>query len=209
MQADRRRPTRLALLALLALLAQTPAAAQTLGTPVYMAPYRAFTSTELGAALSDPGSGFALEGYYRYGAGKFDIGLRAGVISFERPDPFEDEVSLMAGADLRFRVIDHTEDFPLDGAFTGGIGGWIGDVNRLFIPIGLSLGRRVELEGSDASFVPYVHPVIAPTFGDGDSELLAGIGLGVDFKISRSIDIRVSGGIGDIDGIAIGLSWIR
>jgi len=185
-----------------------PAAAQTLGTPVYMAPYRAFSSTEIGAAISDPGNGFGLEGYYRYGSGKFDIGIRGGIISLDRGPGPDDEVALMAGADLRFRVIEHTEDFPFDGAFTAGIGGWLGDFSQAFIPIGLSLGRRIELE-SGASFVPYLHPVLAPSFGDGEDQILAGIGLGVDFKVSRSIDIRVSGGVGDIEGVAIGLSWIR
>lgn len=190
----------------LALALNAPAAAQTLGTPVYMAPYRAFSTVEFGAAISDPGDGFALEGYYRYGAGKFDIGIRGGILSLD--SDAGDDVALMAGADLRFRVIDHTEDFPLDGAFTAGIGGWLGDISQGFIPIGLTLGRRIELEGG-TSFVPYLHPVLAPTFGDGNDDLLATVGLGVDFKVSRSLDIRVSGGIGDLDGIAIGLSWIR
>ncbi len=199
---------KLALPVLLAALVALPssAAAQTLGTPVYMAPYRAFTQHEVGAMISDPGPGFALEGYWRYGAGKFDVGIRGGLLSIDR-DPGATDVALLAGADLRFRVIDHTEDFPLDGSFTAGIGGSMGDISRGYLPVGLSLGRRIELEGG-TSFVPYLHPVIVPTFGDS-SDLLVAVGLGVDFKVSRALDIRVSGGIGDLDGIAIGLSWIR
>jgi hypothetical protein len=196
-------------LGVLVTLAAPSLPAQTVGTPVYLAPYRAFTTVELGAAVSDPGNGFALEGYYRYGSGKFDVGIRGGLLSYDA-GPDNDEAALLAGADLRFRVIDHTEEFPFDGSFTLGLGGSIGDVSQAYVPIGLTLGRRIELEGG-TSFVPYLHPVIVPTFGDSDDELLAAIGLGVDFKVSRSIDIRVSGGIGDagLEGIAIGLSWIK
>lgn len=180
--------------------------AQTIGTPVYMAPYRAFTSHELGAAFSDPGAGWALEGAYRLGIEKFDIGFRAGFWDWNSGDSSDGR--FLAGTDVRFRVLDHTEQFPLDGALTAGVGGFFGDVSRVYIPVGLSLGRRIELEGG-TSFVPYLQPVLAPSFGQGGDELLVAVGLGVDFKISRQFDLRVSGGIGDIEGIAIGFSWIK
>ena len=46
-----------------------PSAAQETGTPIFKAPYRAFTNHELGVSLSDPGEGvsLALEGFCRYG----------------------------------------------------------------------------------------------------------------------------------------------
>jgi len=182
-----------------------PVAAQTLGTPVYMAPYRAFTRVEIGGMVSDPGAGFALEGAYRYGVNQFDIGIRAGFLSKQQPGG--DDAYFLAGADVRFRVIEHSDQFPLDGAFTGGVGGELGPDSRLYLPVGLTFGRRIELEGG-LSFVPYAHPVIAPSFGP-TSEVLFGFGLGVDFKVSRAVDVRVSGGIGDIEGIGIGVSWIR
>ena len=57
---------------LLAVLALTlggagVASAQTLGTPIFKGPYRAFKQSELGAYISDPGDGIsiALEGEYR------------------------------------------------------------------------------------------------------------------------------------------------
>ena len=56
-------------------------AAQETGTPMFKAPYRAFTSHEFGLAFSDPGEGvsFALEGFYKHGRGSNDFGLRAGI----------------------------------------------------------------------------------------------------------------------------------
>ncbi|MBS1241334.1 MAG: hypothetical protein H6R40_761 [Gemmatimonadetes bacterium] len=184
------------------------AAAQTVGTPVYMAPYRAFKTSELGASFSDPGNGWAFEGAYRVGAEKFDIGFRAGLWDWNGSDAASDDTRFLAGTDIRFRVLDHTEQFPLDGALTAGIGGYFGDQSRVYIPIGLSLGRRIELEGG-TSFVPYLQPVLVPTFGDGNDDLLVAIGLGVDFKVSKQFDLRVSAGIGDVEGIAIGFAWIK
>ena len=63
-----------------AVLSVAPLAAQSTGTPVYQAPYRAFANSELGLSLSDPGNGFALEGSWRTGlSSRSDIGLRAGL----------------------------------------------------------------------------------------------------------------------------------
>jgi opacity protein-like surface antigen len=193
------------LIAMVALGVAADAAAQTVGTPVFMAPYRAFTKSELSATFSDPGTGWALEGAYRYGQKKFDIGFRAGILNYSTDG--DDQVQFLAGVDLRFRVIEHTDDFPLDGAFTAGVGGSFGDFSQGYIPVGLSLGRRIELDNG-ISFVPYLQPIIGFTFGD-DSDAIFAVGLGVDFKLSKSFDLRVTGGLGDIDGIGIGFAWIR
>lgn len=184
------------------------AAAQTVGTPVFMAPYRAFTSSELSATISDPeGSGWALEGAYRYGSGRWDVGLRGGFWNIETGVD-DDDLYLLAGVDFRIRVIEHSEEFPLDGAFTFGIGGALGDNSFGVVPLGLSLGRRVQIENSEVSFVPYLHPVLGFTFGDASDEVIA-LGLGVDFKLSSRFDIRLTGGIGDIEGIGIGFAWVH
>ena len=107
-------------LALLAGLAGTSSAQET-GTPIFKAPYRAFTSHELGASLSDPGEGvsFALEGFYRYGQGPNDFSLRGG---------FEDlngsaGTRVLLGGDFRTQVVSYSESFPLDGSLTVGFGG--------------------------------------------------------------------------------------
>ena len=182
-------------------------AAQTVGTPVFMAPYRAFTKSEFGATFSDPGNGWALEGAYRYGSGNWDIGIRAGFWNLDTGAD-DDDLYVLAGADFRIRVISHTEEFPLDGAVTFGIGGAFGDNSFGVIPVGLSLGRRVELEDSEVSFVPYLQPILGFTFGD-DSDAIFALGLGVDFKLSSKFDLRITGGIGDIEGIGIGFAWVR
>jgi hypothetical protein len=186
------------------------AVAQESGTPVFKSPYRSFTSSEYGATFSDPGgSDWALEGFYGYGRDRWDIGLRAGIIDFGN-----DDTGVILGGSARTRVLQSSESFPLDGALTLGVGAMFGDnFTSVLIPIGVSLGRRVLLEGSETSFVPYLHPIVVPVLGDdlGDDDVLLALGLGVDIKFSRSFDIRVAGAIGDdlYEGVSIGLAFIR
>ena len=185
------------------------ASAQESGTPVFKAPYRAFKNMELGASLSDPkGGDIAVEGFYGFGSGENDIGLRGGIIDVGST------TRAALGASFRRRLIQASESFPLDGALTVGFGSQLGDgPDVFFVPVGLSLGRRVQLEGSKTSFVPYVHPVIVPTFWAGDNSPSSGVdialGLGVDITFGGSFDLRVSGGIGDIDGVAVSVAWVR
>lgn len=189
------------------------AAAQETGTPVFKSPYRTYNSSEVGATLSDPGgAGWGLEGFYGYGHDRWDIGLRGGFI--DQPDGGNTRV--VAGVSARTRVLQSSESFPLDGALTLGAGLSFNDGTYAFVPIGISLGRRVMLENSDVTFVPYVHPVMIPAFGsniggDSDSDIFFALGLGVDIKFTNSIDVRVAGALGDSpwDGVSVGLAFIR
>ena len=187
------------------LLAPASAAAQSTGTPVFAAPYRAFTNSELGLSLSDPGNGLALEGFYKIGQKTWDLGLRGGFWDINGGS-----TAILLGVDGRTRVITHSESFPLDGAFTLGAGAVLVDqANTLHLPVGISLGRRVDLEGSSVSFVPYFQPVLTPVFGSGFSDVLFSVGLGADIRVNRQLDLRVSGAIGDMDGVAISFAWLR
>ena len=194
-------------LALLAGVAGTSAAQET-GTPIFKAPYRAFTSHEFGVSLSDPGEGIslALEGFYRYGKDANDFSLRGGFADLNGSGG----TRLLLGGDFRTQVVTYSESFPLDGSLTLGLGANVGDgPDAYFIPVGISLGRRFDLEGSNTTFVPYVHPVIVPTFGGGNSDVNFALGLGVDIRFSDSWAVRASGGIGDIDGVGVSVAYIR
>ena len=196
------------LVAALVGLGASTVAAQETGTPIFKAPYRAFTNHEFGASLSDPGDAadFALEGFYSYGRGNNDFGIQAG---------FADgagglDTRFLLGGDFRTRVVSYSESFPLDGALTVGFGTNMGDGPDLFfLPVGISLGRRFELEGSRTTFTPYAHPVIVPTFGSGDDDVNFALGLGVDIRFSQSWSVRASGGLGDIEGVGVSLTYIR
>ena len=190
-------------------LAASEAAAQETGTPIFKAPYRAFTNHEFGASISDPGDAadFALEGFYRYGRGNNDFSLRAGFADGAGPL----NSRFLIGGDFRTRVVSYSESFPLDGALTVGVGTSLGDGDDLFyLPVGFSLGRRFELEGSKTSFIPYVHPVIVPVLGSGGGDDVGfALGLGVDVRFSDSWAVRASGGLGDIEGVGVSLTYIQ
>jgi len=183
------------------------AAAQATGVPSYNAPYRAFRSSEFGAILSFPqGGGTAFEGAYRMASGKFDLGFRGGIFM---PGGNLDS-RLLVGAEARQRVISHTEDFPLDGALILGIGGQFASGNSvLIVPIGLSLGRRVDPRDSKISIVPYVQPTGFIVAGSGNSDFLFALGLGADFRLSPRFDARISAGLGDLEGVSLGAVWVH
>lgn len=197
---------RLTVAALAAFSIALPVAAQVTG-PSFNAPYRAFVSHELGVSMAFPqGGGTQVEGQYRFGKRTFDIGLRGGVL-FAGGGGGE---TLVAGIVARNRVLTHTESFPLDGAIVFGAG--VASNNGTFwrFPIGLSLGRRLNLEGSEISIVPYVQPTGFLVTGGGNSDFLLGVGLGADFRLSAVFDARISVGLGDgPEGLSISAVWVR
>jgi hypothetical protein len=77
-----------------------------------------------------------------------------------------------------------------------------------YIPVGFSMGRRILVEGSEISLVPYLHPVLTPTFGDAD-DVGFSLGFGLDARINPRLDVRFSAAIGDQDGIAFSVAWLR
>jgi hypothetical protein len=77
------------------------------------------------------------------------------------------------------------------------------------VPIGLSLGRRIDSKSSGLSFVPYVQPVIVPTFSEGHSDMEFAFGMGLDIRLTRRFDLRVSGAVGDLEGFAVSFAWVR
>ncbi len=198
------------LLAVAAVAGVAPLAqAQVTGMPSSNAPYRAFQRSEFGAVLSFPdGGGTGFEGVYRYASGALDVGLRGGFFS---PGGGATAV-VLAGVEARERVITHTIDFPLDGALVFGAGAdLVSRASTLNIPVGLSLGRRVDPQGATVSIVPYVQATLAFVVGDRPSTLVFGFGIGADFRLSRVLDARVAGGLGDrpFRGVSIGAVWVH
>jgi hypothetical protein len=125
---------------------------------------------------------------------------------------FEGDASaVVLGGDFRTQVVNYSESFPLDGALTIGLGGIIGaDVDDVFLlPVGISLGRRFDVEGSSTTFVPYVHPNIVPVFGGPDDDVEFTLGLGVDIRFGEQWAVRASGGLGDIEGVGVSLAYLR
>jgi len=186
----------------------TVAGAQATGTTTFNAPYRAFQRSEFGALLSFPdGGGTAIEGAYRYASGKFDIGFKGGFLDTPGPG----DVVILVGAEARERVITHTEDFPLDGALILGAGeNFVSGNSALLFPVGLSLGRRIDPQGSTVSIVPYVQPTLFLIAGNSVADHVQfTLGLGADFRLTRRFDARISAGLGDDEGVSLGAVWVH
>jgi hypothetical protein len=190
---------------LLSAVAASAANAQATGTTTFNAPYRAFDRSEIGVLISFPdGGSTAFEGVYRFSNRRFDFGFKGGFLDQDGGDAI-----LLIGTEARQRVITHSQDFPLDGALIFGLGGrFVSGNSVLLVPVGLSLGRRLDLEGSAVSIVPYVQPTATFVFGD-DSDVAFTLGLGADFRLTRRFDARVSAGIGDLEGVSLGAVWVH
>lgn len=185
----------------------TNATAQATGLPSFNAPYRAFSRSEIGVVLTFPnGGGTAIEGAYRIASATFDLGFRGGIFA---PSGAGNSV-LLVGAEARERVVTHTEDFPLDGALIVGIGGrFVSGSSALVIPVGLSLGLRVDPKGSNIIIVPYAQPTGFLVAGNGTTHVRFTLGLGADFRLSPRFDARISAGLGDIEGVSLSAVWVH
>lgn len=198
-------PVPITALVLVLILLASPVAAQSTGVPVFQAPYRAFANNEIGISFTDPGPGYSLEGSYRIGLGKHsDGGVRGGFLN--GGDGVK--TSLLLGVDARFRLIDHTESFPLDGSLTLGLGFRNNGPTMGYLPIGFSMGRRFFVEGSSTSLVAYVQPTLTPMFADASGTSFT-LGFGADVRLTERLDFRFSGGIGDLDGIGLGVAILH
>ena len=178
------------------------ASAQSTGLPTFFAPTRAFGSSEVGVTLSRPGGdATGIEGRFGAGLDRADLALRAGFV-----DPGgSGDGSFVAGIEARIPVLGRTSTFPLDGAFILGVGRhFVSGGGQTFVPIGLTLGRRLSLDGQALQLTPYAQPTII--FVD---DALVAMGLGIDLRIRGLPEIRLNWAVGDMDGFSVGLFWAQ
>ena len=182
------------------------AGAQETGTPVFHAPYRSFTSHEIGASASFGRSEqTGLEGSYRRGVGAVDVALRAGWMILDGgTDGF------VLGLDGRVPLVSELR-FPLRGALVTGVGLDFRNGTGVWVPVGLSLGRRLTVEHSAVSLVPYLQPTLLFTSVAAD-DVGFGLGLGLDLRLSTAFEVRVSGSFGTDAapaGVAVTAAWLK
>lgn len=177
--------------------------AQATFMPSYTAPYRGFEKSEFGVALSFPGGSVTgIEGFYRLGYQQFDFVARGGIATGNS------NTEVVLGVEGRVGVIEQKESFPLDGAVIVGFG-TVG-FDNWNIPVGLSIGRVINIEDSDISLTPYVQPTaMLGFFNVGGTEFGFSLGLGLDVKLSSQFDARLSVGVGDVEGFSIAAVWVR
>jgi hypothetical protein len=182
------------------------AAAQETGTPMFQSPYRSFGRQEFGGTVSFlEGPQTGVEGHYRRGFGTLDVGVRLGAMVRDgAPDSF------LAGLGLRVPVL-HERHSPLRGALVTGVGLDIDDGVNVWVPVGISLGRRLLVEESPVRLVPFAAPTLFFTTL-GDEAVSFALGLGLDLRLSPMFEVRVAGGFGTTgapEGLAVSAVWLR
>jgi hypothetical protein len=188
-------------------LLSTDAHGQPTGTTTFQGPYSSFARGEFGGIVSFPdGSSTALEGMYRFTAGSMPVSVQGG---FLLPDGPNDAVFL-AGVEAKYRVVAHTQSFPADGSLVFGIGGNFGNgAENILFPIGITFGRRLQVEDSEVSIVPFVEPMGWLVAGDAVDHFLLAFGAGAEFDLTPAFDLRVAFGLGDVDGVSLSAVWKR
>jgi hypothetical protein len=190
-----------ALLLVLALSADL-LSAQATGLPTFFAPTRGFGTSELGVSLSRPGAGATgLEGRFGFALDRADLALRAG---YADPGGTADG-AFVAGIEARVPVLGRSPTFPLDGALILGVGrSFVSGGGQTYVPIGLTIGRRLALDGSALQVTPYAQPTVV-----FESDSSFALGLGVDLRIRGIPDIRLDWSVGDLEGFSVSLFWAR
>ncbi len=159
----------------------------------------------LSILLADPGDGIGVFAHWMSRAERNRLGFRLGVAEEGGPG---DDLAVFGGVDVSGPIMGHSQDFPLDIAWVGGVGAGVGNNTLLSIPFGIAFGRVLTTQ--DVWFHPYVTPrfVVDAFMGEGsrdDLDLGFVLDLGADFAFSGSWAFRFGASLGDRDGIAVGL----
>lgn len=185
---------------LAALSGPVDAAAQATGLPTFYSPTRAFGTSEWGISLSRPGGGATgVEGHFAAALDRADLNFRAGYAD----SGGSSDGSFLLGAEVRLPVLGRSERFPLDGALIFGIG-YAVDPEQTIVPLGLSLGRRIDIDNGSLRLTPHVQPTVVFA-GDADFAF----GFGIDVGIGAIPELRVDWAAGDWDGFSVSLFWPR
>jgi hypothetical protein len=124
------------------------------------------------------------------------------------------------GGSIGSELLTAAGEQPLDLLLTGGLGmAFGGSATIIRVPVGASVGHTFELDEGMA-LTPYVHPRVSLDFcsdcgrrGDRRSELSLNFDVGVDFRATRQLSVRVAGVFsgsdffGNDDAFAIALNW--
>lgn len=165
-------------------------------TPTFQSTAR---SSDIGLYLSDGPGDLALEGIWRRNFGSGDLGLRAGFADVS-------DGALLLGVDWRQPL--NLQTAPLDLIVTLGAQGVIGDASGFGGQVGLGIGHTFA--ESELRITPYIHPRVAIVTGindgsDAELDVLADVGVDLDFTPNLSVRLGVNLGDGADWGIGLAL----
>lgn len=166
-----------------------PAGAQALNYPSFQPPR--VVAREFSGAVAG-GGGTAVVGEWREGVGlNTQFNIQTGVFD---PEGLGDARFIIGGG-LAQQLTREAPQQPLAVLLTGGIYASFGnDVTIVNVPLGVSIGHRIALDGGMA-ITPYVHPRVSLAFcGDcaDDTDVGIDFDLGADLELTRQLSLRAS-----------------
>lgn len=151
------------------------------------------------------GAGLGVLGTWR-GPGQ-RTGLRVGVTEGRGGDG----IGILGGVDMMAPLATVSPDFPLDISWYTGVGAGYADWLVVSIPLGITMGRTFG--DPQVRFTPYLAPRIVadvhlgrdPPAERNELDLNVGVDLGFDVMFQPGWTLRLGAGLGDRDGLAIGI----
>lgn len=183
------------------LAAARPAAGQAWDVPSFMPPHPV---DELGVFVLDPPfSDIGLVGLWRQ-SGDLGLGVRVGILDREF-----DGAAFVVGSEFFTPLLRPALGSPFEALLVLGAGATFDEGILARVPLGVSIGARLENAAGDAALTPYVHPrlglEILADEGDSVTELAFMVDFGLDVEVTRSVTARaaytwVTGGVDDVFG---------
>lgn len=189
-----------AITATLAVLLMASDAQAQYDTPSFLPPR---PGDDIGVYASSLGD-YAIQGIWRQG-GHMNLGVRIGYVDIG------DDGAVVVGFDTWGLLMDAGVDLPVDVTWTFGAGAAFNGGTIIEIPVGLSIGRVIELE--PVTLQIYGHPrlglFVEPGAVEPDNELhLDGLfDLGVDAVLDEKLTLRIGATLGGIDAVGLGLAY--
>lgn len=181
------------------LLSAGGARAQVWDSPSFMGPD---PGSDIGVYVLDGDfSDLGIQGIWRQDAPDFRLGLRVGYL--DTPDGV-----LLVGGETWGDIVLEGASFPLDLAWTAGVGAFFNGGTGISVPLGISIGHTF---GGSVPIQLYGHPRLGLRFHSVNDNLNADLegqfDIGADFSLGDSWKLRVGASLGDFEALGFGIAW--
>jgi hypothetical protein len=193
------------------LAAAAPAGAQ-LGYPSFQQPRIVSREFNFAVADADDGPGDLTPLVFQWREGTTSRSQLSADFGIADPDFPDSDLFIIIGGQYGRELARSRPDMPLDLLLTAGVFTEFGnDITLISIPVGLSVGHRFPLEGTQMAITPYAHPRVSIDHIESDpvddTEVNINFDLGGNLEITPQIAIRLSATLGDAESLGISLAW--
>lgn len=168
-------------------------------TPSFLPPR---PGDDIGVYLTDgDNTDFGIQGIWRQ-QGNLNLGLRLGFV-----DAFDDLI--IVGGETWNTLATAGPEFPMDVAWTLGVGAAFGEGVNFSVPLGLTVGHTFVT--APFTFQLYGHPrlalVVVSRDNYDDTDLEGLLDIGADFHLGPDWKLRLGFTVGGYDALGIGMAY--